>query len=1000
LPEILKMRLQSEKAHQEQIDEILVRRDFLLKQFFYMKQLAGTEASLEPEQDFTKIDVDKLREFQEEHKLSESNPMSGNLEADSEDVNMDETDVIVKQESTTPTAMTPSDSADVVPDLTSGSPMEIVENEHMDDKDVDEERPIKKEPTVSIPDFTSPEGLSNVLNDRHETPEPRTPGSTPEGTPSAQSNSAETSPSRKLKRMLPPPERMVTRGVSGAIRHRSVDEILGTASERSPTTPVARHPQQDRSSPIATSPMTSSCVITGMLMGSSTHDTLNAAINGLTPWVSDSTSNTPSRPPLKLHSTKKHPQMTTTPTIMKRSDSRISSSRYDSVDGMPTRSTRHVDLYAWQLKAQSQPVYKALQTATKVLTTKDWKVAREELKLMRAMQRIEALKAGNRWSFKQIKKHRGPARTKTHWDHLLDEMRWIQVDFKEERRWKIVTAYQVSRWVMAWHEAEDKSLVCVTRRMVIRGEQTSSPPPQELSSQAMEAIIKMEDVMNESMMEPATTTAASIQEESSMMIGVEISTKSEKDIATEDPIKVETEDVVMSTPTDATSDQQSLGTESTKPTISETTSVTTEATEHESKALVPKLKESVKEDVMIMPPPVAPAVQKLRPSILLELDTSTTVSSMESLEALMEGVHVGSLDVNSLFPDLSLYGPPNPDDNDAYLDEAEHGRVTMISRLMSSKPPILEFGPLASQIVYIKRKRELIAEMDDFEEEDVRVPRIEGKILNAIAGTEPLRTVPVLFQSKKNKDAPMTPIRRPAQPSTQAQKGPASWTNEEEDLLMSLIKPYQYNWDLISDLFNSMRGPIASSERRTPWDCYERWAKKEGPQSGSNSTGGETSSGLIPIGLPASSGSTPPSPKARKDKDGKRIMTTLKTDPVRKKPLAFSQSLMEAMKKSSKKRENAQNRVNTAPVAAKKAAAIGQDGQSPKIGASSIPPTPADLSKFKLERDRHLNQAVVRPAMPTAVGTPLDATQQIARPTVAAQTVQQRGPLSPQAKPG
>jgi hypothetical protein len=130
------------------------------------------------------------------------------------------------------------------------------------------------------------------------------------------------------------------------------------------------------------------------------------------------------------------------------------------------RSIRHVDLYAWQLKVQSQPIYKSIQTATKVVTTKDWKVAREELKLMRAMQRIDTLKEGNRWSFKQIKKHRGPARTKTHWDHLLDEMRWTQVDYKEERRWKIATAYQVSRWIMAYHETEDKSLVCVPVRFI------------------------------------------------------------------------------------------------------------------------------------------------------------------------------------------------------------------------------------------------------------------------------------------------------------------------------------------------------------------------------------------------------------------------------------------------------------------------------------------------------------------------------------------------------
>lgn len=51
--------------------EILVRRDILLKEFYYMKQVAGTDASLEPEPDFAKIDEAKLKAFQEQHQLSE-----------------------------------------------------------------------------------------------------------------------------------------------------------------------------------------------------------------------------------------------------------------------------------------------------------------------------------------------------------------------------------------------------------------------------------------------------------------------------------------------------------------------------------------------------------------------------------------------------------------------------------------------------------------------------------------------------------------------------------------------------------------------------------------------------------------------------------------------------------------------------------------------------------------------------------------------------------------
>jgi hypothetical protein len=46
-----------------------------------------------------------------------------------------------------------------------------------------------------------------------------------------------------------------------------------------------------------------------------------------------------------------------------------------------------------------------------------------ELRLIRTLERIESLKAGGRWSFRQPKKQRGIGGfVKTHWDYLMDEM--------------------------------------------------------------------------------------------------------------------------------------------------------------------------------------------------------------------------------------------------------------------------------------------------------------------------------------------------------------------------------------------------------------------------------------------------------------------------------------------------------------------------------------------------------------------------------------------------
>lgn len=46
-----------------------------------------------------------------------------------------------------------------------------------------------------------------------------------------------------------------------------------------------------------------------------------------------------------------------------------------------------------------------------------------ELRLIRTIERIDSLKDGGRWSFRQPKKQRGVGTLlKTHWDYLLDEM--------------------------------------------------------------------------------------------------------------------------------------------------------------------------------------------------------------------------------------------------------------------------------------------------------------------------------------------------------------------------------------------------------------------------------------------------------------------------------------------------------------------------------------------------------------------------------------------------
>ncbi|OJT07867.1 Chromatin modification-related protein EAF1 [Trametes pubescens] len=123
-------------------------------------------------------------------------------------------------------------------------------------------------------------------------------------------------------------------------------------------------------------------------------------------------------------------------------------------DGVSRSDWQPLSLVKWAAILQANPVHDKLQHATKCLSTRDWSVGLQELRLVRTFERIESLKAASGWSFRQIKKQRGVGGlTKTHWDYLMDEMKWMRSDFREERRWKLALAYNLAHAVLEWHEA-------------------------------------------------------------------------------------------------------------------------------------------------------------------------------------------------------------------------------------------------------------------------------------------------------------------------------------------------------------------------------------------------------------------------------------------------------------------------------------------------------------------------------------------------------------------
>jgi chromatin modification-related protein VID21 len=59
----------------------------------------------------------------------------------------------------------------------------------------------------------------------------------------------------------------------------------------------------------------------------------------------------------------------------------------------------------------------------------------------------------------------------------------------------------------------------------------------------------------------------------------------------------------------------------------------------------------------------------------------------------------------------------------------------------------------------------------------------------------------------------------------------SQWTWDEDQKLRSAVKKFSYNWSLIAmdlQLFSQASMFVAAQERRTPWECFERWEQLEG----------------------------------------------------------------------------------------------------------------------------------------------------------------------------
>ena len=498
-----------------------------------------------------------------------------------------------------------------------------------------------------------------------------------------------------------PPERMTTRVSSGALRHKSVSEILGE-------TPKATHVQLEKAA------MDRALVESH----SEDHGSLQTPKS-----ASSFTSPDPAlfKQRLSELKEKERSKLSTVVFASSRNTELTQAQRPDENEPPVEDRDYFLTLFAAQASnlIRAQSVNTLVKTSHKTLTTSDHYTDLNERQACAVLKRIHELQINNRWSLRQVERSAEPRRSLMHWDVLLGQMKWMRTDFREERKWKHAAAKHIAYACAAWI--------------------ASSPEDRNLQQ------IKVRSV-------PVRTISRSLS--------------------------VSTPDLVHSADdeaSEATDDDFSRG----------------------------------------------DGAAGSAPAVIFSLPPEMFVFGLNKSRV-----------AEKLLLELPLYRPSTLVQNAALRvteiesDSAWKKPIVPISKYAQGKMVALEEGP--------SRKK------SRFDYQDPQCPYFYPSDLaskdsdNAVG---PEQEDVALFdpENKHIRDRihaghafrPPSEHIMPSQQFFECRQS-SQWTQVEDDELKRLVKDFAYNWSLISSCLSSPSMFSSGAERRTPWECFERWISLEG----------------------------------------------------------------------------------------------------------------------------------------------------------------------------
>jgi chromatin modification-related protein VID21 len=514
------------------------------------------------------------------------------------------------------------------------------------------------------------------------------------------------SPTNNLA-VQPVPERMTTRVSSGAIRHKSVSEILGE-------TPKTAH-QAERQTNISRDSVA-----------------LKSPVSQGSP---DSVSRIKQRKDREKERTKLSTVVFPKKQLEKNdSFGLVRQKAGDLIAGLNEQQDYLFTLF--QNKAYSPPrssnISTLLATAHKTLSTSNHLLEYQEQMDCRTLRRIYALQNANRWPLRQMERSAEPLRQGTHWDALLDHMKWMRTDFKEERKWKIAAAKSCAEWCAEYVQSEptQRAQLCVHTK-VQQPRRAENSEVDGVSSDAMIVDNAVDDL---------------------------------------GPVSQPTPDLIPS------AEEESV-----------------------SEGFADEPRSDLRDTVA--------------PAAIFSLGSEDFNFSIDFTPVS-----------EKLLGELPIYAPIG-------ISPETHMPVFKYDPDTDWKTEVLHVSKYSSGRISFRddeparKKRRYDYTLHD---DQVEAPTID---------ISPEKTDVALFRPEnkhiRDRIHPGHSFRPPTEypmPSVGffESRQSSQWTISEDDELRRLVKDYSYNWSLISSCLSSPSMFSSGAERRTPWECFERWIGLEG----------------------------------------------------------------------------------------------------------------------------------------------------------------------------